>query len=133
MFLLIATYGLRASEVVTMSLDDIRWRQGSLRIHQRKTSSPLELPLTNEVSAALVKHLRRTPPAAPHRRVFLRMRAPIGILKPTAVTEAFQALLRKSGTEVPFKGPHCLRHYAALRTMPRMLNQSGPTVGRMRR
>ncbi len=117
MFLLIATYGLRASEVVAMSLDDIRWRQGSLRIHQRKTSSPLELPLTNEVSAALVKHLRRTPPAAPYRRVFLRMRAPIGILKPTAVTEAFQALLRKSGTEIPFNGPHCLRHSFAVQLL----------------
>ena len=117
MFLLIATYGLRASEVVAMSLDDIRWRQGSLRIHQRKTSSPLELPLTNEVSAALVKHLRRTPPAAPHRRVFLRMRAPIGILKPTAVTEAFQSLLRRSGTEIPFNGPHCLRHSFAVQLL----------------
>jgi len=48
MFLLIATHGLRASEVVAISLDDINWRQGILRIHQRKTSSPLELPLTNE-------------------------------------------------------------------------------------
>jgi integrase/recombinase XerD len=117
MFLLIATYGLRASEVVAMSLDDIGWRQGSLRIHQRKTSSPLELPLTNEVSAALVKHLRRTPPAAPHRRVFLRMRAPIGVLKPTAVTEAFQALLRRSGMEIPFNGPHCLRHSFAVQLL----------------
>jgi integrase/recombinase XerD len=117
MFLLIATYGLRASEVVAISLDDIRWRQGSLRIHQRKTSSPLELPLTNEVSTALVKHLRRTPPAAPHRRVFLRMRAPIGVLKPTAVTEAFQALLRRSGMEVPFNGPHCLRHSFAVQLL----------------
>ena len=118
MFLLIATYGLRASEVVAISLDDIRWRQGSLRIHQRKTSSPLELPLTNEVSAALVKHLQRTPPAAPYRKVFLRMRAPIGLLKPTAITEAFQALVRKSGLAIPFHGPHCLRHYAEFRTMP---------------
>ena len=117
MFLLIATYGLRASEVVAMSLDDIRWRQGSLRIHQRKTSSPLELPLTNEVSAALVKHLRRTPPVVPHRRVFLRMRAPIGVLKPTAVTEAFQALLRRSGMKVPFNGPHCLRHSFAIQLL----------------
>lgn len=113
MFLLIATYGLRASEVVAISLDDIRWRQGSLRIHQRKTSSPLELPLTNEVSDALVKHLRRTPPTAPYRRIFLRMRAPIGMLKPTAITEAFQALVRGSGISIPFQGPHCLRHYAA--------------------
>jgi integrase/recombinase XerD len=114
MFLLIATYGLRASEVVSLTLDDIRWRQGILRIHQRKTCSPLELPLTNEVMAVMVKHLKRTPPPAPFRRVFLRMRAPIGLLKPTAVTEAFQAAARKSGLSIPYQGPHCLRHAYAL-------------------
>ena len=114
MFLLIATYGLRASEVVAISLEDIHWRQRILRIHQRKTSSPLELPLTNEVLFALVKHLKRTPPPAPYRRVFLRMRAPLGVLKPTAVTEAFQALAGKSGLSIPYQGPHCLRHSYAL-------------------
>jgi site-specific recombinase XerD len=114
MFLLIATYGLRASEVVGLNIDDILWRQGILRIHQRKTSSPLELPLTNEVMAAVVKHLRRTPPPTPYRRVFLRMRAPLGVLKPTAVTEAFQAMARKSGLAIPYQGPHCLRHAYAL-------------------
>ncbi len=114
MFLLIATYGLRASEIVAISLEDIRWRQRILRIHQRKTSSPLELPLTNEVLSALVKHLKRTPPPAPYRRVFLRMRAPMGVLKPTAVTEAFQALVRKSRLSIPYQGPHCLRHSYAV-------------------
>lgn len=114
MFLLIATYGLRASEIVGINLEDICWRQGVLRIHQRKTSSPLELPLTNEALAALVQHLKRTPPPAPYRRVFLRMRAPIGVLKPTAVTEAFQALVRKSGLGIPYQGPHCLRHSYAV-------------------
>jgi integrase/recombinase XerD len=114
MFLLIATYGLRASEVVSINLDDIHWRQSILRIHQRKTSSPLELPLTNEVLSALVKHLKRTPPPAPYRRVFLRMRAPMGVLKPTAVAEAFQALVRKSGLSASYQGPHCLRHAYAL-------------------
>ena len=113
-FLLIATYGLRASEVVSINLDDIGWRQRILRIHQRKTSSPLELPLTNEVLSALVKHLKRTPPPAAYRRVFMRMRAPIGVLKPTAITEAFQALVRKSGLNIPYQGPHCLRHSYAL-------------------
>lgn len=114
MFLLIATYGLRASEVVAITLDDIRWRQGSLRIHQRKTASPLELPLTNEVSSAMVKHLKRTPPPSPYRRIFLRMRAPLGVLKPTAVAEAFQSLVRKSGLSISFQGPHCLRHSLAV-------------------
>ena len=117
MFLLIATYGLRASEVVAITLDDIHWRQGILRIHQRKTSSPLELPLTNEVLSALAKHLKRTPLPAPYRRVFLRMRAPMGVLKPTAVTEAFQALVRKSGLSVSYQGPHCIRHAYALRLL----------------
>ncbi len=114
MFVLIATYGLRASEVIAIDLDDIRWRQGVLRIHQRKTSSPLELPLTNEALSALVKHLKRTPPPAPYRKVFMRMRAPIGVLKPTAVTEAFQSLVRSSGLDIPYQGPHCLRHSYAL-------------------
>ena len=45
------------------------------------------------------------------------MRAPIGVLKPTAVTEAFQALLRRSGTKIPFNGPHCLRHSFALQLL----------------
>ena len=114
MFLLIATYGLRSSEIVAISLEDISWRHRILRIHQRKTSSPLELPLTNEVLGALARHLKRTPPPAPYRRVFLRMRAPMGLLKPTAVTEVFQALVRKSGLSIPYQGPHCLRHSYAV-------------------
>src|SRR5260370_7855305 len=108
MFLLIATYGLRASEVVALSLDDIRWRQGVLRIHQRKTSSPLELPLTNEVLAAMVKHLKRTPPPAPYRSSFLRLLAPIGVLKPTPETEAFLVFVGTIGFSVPSSSPHFL-------------------------
>jgi len=114
MFLLIATYGLRVSEVVAITLDDIRWRQGSLRIRQRKISSPLELPLTNEVSTALVKHLKRTPPPAPYRRIFLRMRAPIGVLKRTVIRGVFSRLVRKSDLRIPFQGAHCLRHSLAV-------------------
>jgi integrase/recombinase XerD len=127
MLLLIATYGLRASDVVAITLDDIRWRQGSLCIHQRKTSSPLELPLTHEVAAAIVKHLKRTPPPEPHRRIFLRMRAPIGLLKPTAISEAFHSMIRKSGLSIPLQGAHCLRHSLAVH----LLNKETPlkTIG----
>jgi integrase/recombinase XerD len=114
MFLLIATYGLRCSEVTAITLDDLRWRQGILRIHQSKTSSPLELPLTNEVACALVKHLKRTPPPPPYRRIFLRMHAPIGVLKPAAINRALAFLVRKNRLRIPFQGPHCLRHSLAV-------------------
>lgn len=56
-FLLIATYGLRACEIVGLTLDDIDWRENTLRIPQRKTRSPLLLPLVNSVGNALVDYL----------------------------------------------------------------------------
>jgi integrase/recombinase XerD len=113
-FLLMATYGLRASEVVAITPDDFHWRQGRLRVHQRKTSSELELPLTNEVMCVLAKHLKRTPPSKSCRRIFVKMRAPIGALTSKAVTAAFDSWARKSGLPIPFHGPHCLRHSLAV-------------------
>jgi site-specific recombinase XerD len=114
MFSLIATYGLRASEVVALTLDDIDWRAEQLRIPQRKTASTLLLPLTEAVGDLLVAYLRHGRPALPVRQVFLRARAPAGALKPTAVVEAFQHWRAGSGLAIPFQGPHCLRHAYAV-------------------
>lgn len=113
-FLLITTYGLRASEVVGLTLDDVEWRAGRIRIPQRKTGGRLWLPLTDEVGAALLEYLRRVRPARTCREVFLRRRTPAGRLKPTAIGEAFQLRSKKSGLRIPFHGPHCLRHSYAV-------------------
>jgi len=43
-FSLIATYGLRACDVVAVTLDDIQWRDGRFRIRQSKTGHSLEFP-----------------------------------------------------------------------------------------
>ncbi len=109
-FLLITTYGLRACEVVDLTLEDIDWRKNTLRIPQRKTRSPLLLPLLNSVGNALVDYLRHARPSFSYREVFLRARAPAGTLKPTAVTEAFQGWSKRSELNIPFHGAHCLRH-----------------------
>src|SRR5439155_22137878 len=58
MFLLITTYGLRASEVVALRLEDIQWRLGRIRIPIRKTRTELVLPLTDSVAESLVAYLR---------------------------------------------------------------------------
>lgn len=113
-FLLIATYGLRTSEVAALQLDDIEWRAGRLRVPRPKTRTPIVLPLTKEIGAALVDYLRHARPALPCREVFLRVRAPAGPLKPTAVTEAFQAWTRRAALPIPYQGPHCLRHSLAV-------------------
>jgi len=117
MFLLMATYGLRSSEVIALTLDDLRWKEGTLRIHQKKTASSLELPLTKEVSCALVNHLKRTPPPRSHRTIFLRTCAPIDALRHAAIGEAFHFWAQKSGLNIPFHGPHCLRHSLAVRLL----------------
>ena len=113
-FFLIATYGLRASEIVTLTLDAIEWRTGVLHITPRKHGTPLTLPLTDAAGRVLLQYLRTARPPTPRREVFLRGRAPAGILKPTAITEAFQAWTRRSGLAIPFQGPHCLRHAVAV-------------------
>ena len=114
MFSLMVTYGLRACDVVALKLDGIKWRAKCIQICQTKTSNPLELPLTDEVSAAIYDYLKCVPRHGSHRQIFLRIKAPGGILKPTAVIEAFQAWSRKSRLDIPYKGTHCLRHSYAL-------------------
>ena len=113
-FLLIVTYGLRASEIVSLTLDDVDWRAAQIVVPQRKTKGPLLLPLTDEVGDCMIQYLRRARPSLPYRELFLRARAPAGVLKPTAVTEAFQIWSKHSGLEIPFQGAHCLRHSYAV-------------------
>jgi len=127
MFLLIATYGLRASEVVTLTLEDLDWRARRIRVPRSKVGRPLVLPLTDEAGAALVDYLKHGRPSLAHRQVFLRVRPPAGTLKPTAVTEAFQNWTRRSRLPISFQGPHCLRHSLAMH----LLSQGTPlkTIG----
>jgi site-specific recombinase XerD len=114
MFFLIATYGLRSCEVAALTLDDIQWRVGLIRAPQSKTSARLELPLTDEVASVLIEYLRKVPRPASYRQLFLRLRAPIGALKPHAVSEAFHIWATRSGLDIPFYGAHCIRHSYAV-------------------
>ena len=110
MLFLVATYGFRTCEVVSLTLDDINWRTGAIRVSQRKTAQELILPLTDAAGDVLVRYLKESRPNLAYRQLFLRVRAPLGALKPTAVTEAFQLRVRLSGLDIPYHGPHCLRH-----------------------
>ena len=42
MFLMAATYGLRRSEIASLPLDDIRWREATVRIQRPKVRAPIQ-------------------------------------------------------------------------------------------
>ena len=115
MFFLMATYGLRASDVVALTLDDIHWRAGKMSISQRKTGTVLELPLTDAVGTALHRYLKKAPPPPPFRQIFLRVKAPIAPLKTYAVSTAFRVWARRGGLDIPGRGScHRIRHSYAV-------------------
>ena len=114
MFLLLATYGLRASEVAALQLDSIRWRSGQIRPSRPKARQPLVLPLTDEVGAALLDYLRLGRPRSQHRAVFLSSRQPVLPLQASAVGAAFRRRVQRSGIEFPAAGTHGVRHALAL-------------------
>ena len=53
--LLLATYGLRAAEIVRLRLDDIDWRRDLLRMRHAKTGTYSELPLLPEPGEAMLR------------------------------------------------------------------------------
>jgi site-specific recombinase XerD len=126
--LLIATYGLRVSEIASLAIDDIQWRARVVRVPRPKVGTPLALPLTDEVAAALVAYLRHRSGEPGERRLFLRVRAPRGPVRSTAVSDVFDVWAARAGVHVPgLGGPHCLRHALAMH----LLRQGAPlkTIG----
>ena len=112
--LLIATYGLRACEIVALKLDDLDWRHNCLRISQRKTGVPLVLPLTSEVGKSIISYLHQGRPPVPYREIFTRHVAPHGILEASCVSSIFRTWSKRSCLPIPYRGSHCLRHSYAV-------------------
>ena len=68
--LCLARLGLRAGEVARLSLDDVDWRHGWLRLATPKGRRERRLPLPDQVGQALASYLRSAPPTGPTRQLF---------------------------------------------------------------
>jgi site-specific recombinase XerD len=110
---LLATYGLRSSEVRNLQIEDIDWRSETIRIRHTKTKANSFLPLMEPVGEAVLTYLRGGRPATDAREIFIRTRAPYRKLRGLATT--VQRRLRKAGIQPPGKsGPHIFRHARAV-------------------
>ena len=113
--LLLWRLGLRAGEVAALTLDDLDWRSGELLV-AGKGGRYERLPLSVDVGEALVSYLRRRPQIE-SRALFLRVVAPAGALRTSAVSGIVRSACRRAG--VPSAGSHALRHTFATEMLKR--------------
>ena len=118
---LIAYYGLRPSEIVSLHLDSIAWDTSILLVHQRKTRSDLQLPLAAPTVRLLRRYLARERNAQGfmHRELFLRARCPSGPLERYAVGDLFEKRAREAGFGFVNHHVYRLRHSFAMRLLER--------------
>ena len=110
---LLARLGLRAGEIVKMTLDDINWDVGELIIRGKGPRKD-KLPIPYDVGEALVAYLQHGRPACPTRCVFIRARAPYqGFSSSVAICNIVQRALLRAKINSCHKGAHLLRHSLA--------------------
>jgi integrase/recombinase XerD len=113
--MLFAIYGLRVSEVATLSLDDIKWEHNQITIKRRKQRRSETYPLIPIVGNAIIKYLQVVRPQSSHREVFLTLKAPIKPLSGGGLYNVTSTHIAKLGIRTLHRGPHSLRHACAAR------------------
>jgi integrase/recombinase XerD len=102
MILCMARLGLRSGEVVGLRLEDLDWRNGSVRVRARKTGHGALLPLPVEVGVALADYLQRARADTQARQVFVLHRQRVGApISASIVVRAVDNALRRAGMAAP--------------------------------
>ena len=129
--MVLITYGLRASEVSGLQLDNVDWAQETLRVRCPKPGRTHLYPLARSVGQALVRYLRRVRPARPERALFLTLSAPLRPVSRSAITHVVRSRLARAGVSGKRRGAHALRHTAAQRLLDEGLSmkQVGDYLG----
>ena len=114
--LLLARLGLRAGEIVSLELDNIRWRASEIVV-RGKGRTVDHMPLLSDIGEALASYLRQDRGVSTSRRVFLRMWAPrIGLTGPAAIGHIVRRALARAGVQRSGRGAaHLFRHGLATR------------------
>ena len=115
--LCLAEFGLRTCEVAALRLEDINWREGTLRIACKKSRERI-LPLVSRTGSAIADYLKTGRPKSTERMLFLRHTVPAG----TPVTSHIvRGIVRRASARVgilpPRDGPHTFRHTLATRML----------------
>jgi site-specific recombinase XerD len=110
MLLTLMTYGVRASQLASVRLDDLHWRESQIVFTAAKGGRPINAPLTAAVGDTLLKYIRDARPATGARHVFLSLATPFRPLSGRSVYNVVSQAFRLSGISSPHRGSHAIRH-----------------------
>jgi site-specific recombinase XerD len=111
--LVLARLGLRAGEVVALTVDDVDWDAGEV-IVRGKGLRHERIPLPHDVGKALAAYLRSGRPRCSTRRLFVRDKAPrVGFASSAAISTIVACAIRKAKLDPPSHGAHLLRYSLA--------------------
>lgn len=112
MLLLIATLGLRISDVIALHLENLNWKDRQIEFIQKKDETRQCLPLTEEVGAAIIDYLKNGRPETDSRHVFIRHLSPYThFSEHNSCWVIFLHYLKKAGLSRKKRvGMHSLRH-----------------------
>ncbi len=97
--------GMRIGDVARLSLDDIDWQQGTIRIANHKQNRPYHLPLPQRVGDGLAEYLIHGRPSSPSRAVFVRHMTPMGLpIMAHALKRAINRIWERSPLHGVFSG-----------------------------
>ena len=121
--MLLVHLGLRASEIISLTLDSINWESGSITV-AGKGNKIASLPLPSEVGEAIVQYLQNGRPASHDRALFLREHAPIrGLGGEVTIGTIVNTALTRANIVTTHRGAHQFRHALAVKLL-----QQGATL-----
>lgn len=122
--LLASRLGMRAGDIVRLSLENLDFKKGEIAFVQQKTGEPLSLPMPGQVKSALSDYINSGRPPYSGQTIFLRCKAPFLPLSASSVNYLTTKYLQMAGVNISGKkhGPHSFR--ASLATS--MVNDGVP-------
>jgi len=114
---LAALYGLRRSEIVRLTLEDLDWETETIIVRRSKNFRLQRFPLRLEVGDALVTYLKLARPPSSYREIFLTLAPPYRPMDPTITHSIVSSRLKLLKIHSANCGLHALRHSCATELM----------------
>lgn len=107
-----ARLGLRASDILGLTFDNLIWDKCTIVLEQKKTGRPLELPLTSEIGEAIIDYLKYGRPVSDLPYIFLSLTPPFGQMTNVTASGITSNYLTLAGIDTSTRkhGTHILRH-----------------------